>query len=441
MSEEPIDNAINNAMGNSQEALLNLLQMAPPGRSKQRRRWRWIGGGLALSLMISLFFFYVQNKGSEGQYLVEETVTGTLMVTVSATGTLNPIITVDVGSEESGTLAEVLVQENDLVKKGQVLARLDTEKLKDAVSSARAALAVAEASLVEAAATVAETKASFARMNQVSELTQGKEPAKTDLETADATLKRAIAAEAGARAAILQAQATLKTAETNLYKGEIRSPVDGVVLTRNVETGQTVVASMTSPVLFVLAEDLTKMELDLNVDEADVSAVKIGQPSTFTVSAWSGRIFPATIQRVGFGPTLTNNVVTYKTVLTVANDDLALRPGMTATASIITANRENVLLVPNAALRFTPPDQKDKKQQGGEGGFLAKFLPRPPATPPKKRGVSALSDNQHIWVLESGVPRAVSIKKGVSNGRQTEVTESDLKAGMSVITDYMDAKK
>jgi HlyD family secretion protein len=236
---------------------------------------------------------------------------------------------------------------------------------------------------------------------------------------------------------VVQAQAALKTDETNLAKGTIRSPVDGVVLLREIEPGQTVVASMTIPVLFTLAEDLTKMELQVKVDEADVGNVQVGQPATFTVAAWPGRNFPASIQRVGLGSTITDNVVTYKTVLEVHNDDLALRPGMTATATIITAQRENVLLLPNAALRFTPP-QTDATSQ--ESGFVASLLPRPPSAP-KKRNGTTLSGTPQVWVLDSRGPQAVLVKTGVSNGRLTEIVGGDLQAGMAVITEYQEAKK
>ena len=285
---------------------------------------------------------------------------GNLVVAISASGPLQPTRSVDVGSELSGTLEAVLVNENDRVTKGQVLARLDTSKLEDAVVKSRAALAEAEA-------TVAEARANLNRLRRVAELSGGKVPAKSELETAEATLQRADATAASARAA-------LKTDETNITKAVIRSPINGVVLTRKVEPGQTVAATMTTPVLLSLAEDLTKMELQVNVDEADVGVVKLGQPASFTVSAWPGRNFPATIQRVGLGSTTTDNVVTYKTILTVVNDDLALRPGMTATARITTANRENVLLVPNSALRFTPPAAAPEPS----GGIVSKLMPRPP---------------------------------------------------------------
>ncbi|MBS1187751.1 MAG: Secretion protein HlyD [Burkholderiaceae bacterium] len=432
MTQENADNA--------REALQAMLEKVPQGMlaGGKRRRYLMMSGAAILALVV-LFFIFPGGKSGEGQYVTEEAVAGNLVVTVSASGTLQPTKSVDVGSELSGTLAKVLVEENDQVKKGQLLAQLDLDKLKDAVTKSRAALAAARATVAQAQATLAESKASLARMRHVAELSGGKVPSKTELETAEASLKRAIANEASARASVAQADATLKTDETNLAKGTIRSPVDGVVLTRKVEPGQTVAAAMTTPVLFTIAEDLTKMELQVKVDEADVGTVKLGQPSTFTVAAWPGRNFPATIQRVGIGSTITDNVVTYKTVLTVGNDDLALRPGMTATASIVTANRENVLLVPNSALRFTPP----AKTAAQKGSFVSGLLPRPPAGPAQKVVTQAAGadSQQQVWVLEQGKPKAVSVQAGVSNGKTTEITGGELKAGMQVITDYQEAKK
>jgi HlyD family secretion protein len=419
---------------NSSDALKSILDQAPRGlRLGKRGRWVVIGG--VVLLLIAMFPLMYDGKDTKGRFVAEPVTTGNLVVTVSATGTLQPTTSIDVGSEQSGTLAEVLVQENDRVKRGQLLARLDLAKLQDAVNKSRAALAASEAAVAQAKATVAESKASLARMRQVAELSGGKVPSKAEIDAAEATHERAIANEASARAAVLQAQAALKTDETNLSKGAIRSPVDGVVLSRKVEPGQTVVAAMTTPILFTLAQDLTAMELQVKVDEADVSSVKLGQPATFSVSAWPGRTFPATIRRVGIGSTITDNVVTYKTVLAVKNEDLALRPGMTATAAIVTAQRENVLVVPNAALRFTPPE---KGNASTGGSFVSSLLPRPPSDA-KRSNVTQAGASQ-VWVLNEGVPQAIAVKTGVSNGRQTEILSGDLKPGMAVITDYQEKR-
>jgi HlyD family secretion protein len=305
------------------------------------------------------------------------------------------------------------------------------------VAKSRAAVAAAEATVAQMEATVAESRANLNRQRHVAELSGGKVPSRTELESAEASYQRAVANVDSARAAVVQARATLKSDETNIAKAVIRAPINGVVLARKVEPGQTVVAAMTTPILFTVAEDLTQMELQVKVDEADVGSVKIGQPASFTVSAWSGRSFPATIQRVGIGSTTTDNVVTYKTVLGVANDDLALRPGMTATARIVTANRENVLLVPNAALRFTPPSTSETRQQGS---YISRLMPRPPQVK-KTPAKTATTGTPQVWVLRDGQPSAVPVSVGTSNGRQTEITGGELKAGTAVITDYQDVKK
>lgn len=384
-------------------------------------RWRWLVAGLVLLIAVAVVAFLPVSGSQQGRYLTEDAVTGNLVVTISASGTLQPTRLVDVGSELSGTLDAVLVNDNDRVTKGQVLARLETSKLQDAVAKSRAAVAQMEA-------TVAEARANLNRLRHVAELSGGKVPSKSELETAEATFQRAVANDTSARA-------TLKSDETNIEKAVIRSPINGVVLTRKVEPGQTVAAAMTTPVLFVIAEDLTKMELQLKVDEADVGTVKLGQPASFTVSAWSGRSFPAVIQRVGLGSTITDNVVTYKTVLSVANDDLALRPGMTATARIVTANRENVLLVSNSALRFTPP----ATVAAPSGSIVSRLVPRPPTQ--KTQQPATPSGPAQVWVLRDGQPAAIAVQTGPSNGRQTEITGGELKASTPVIIEYQETKK
>ena len=383
------------------------------------KRLRWIAGGLAAAALV-VFMLLSSGEKQSGQYLTEDAVTGNLVVTISASGTLQPTRSVDVGSELSGTLTDVLANDNDRVVKGQIIARLDTSKLEDAVAKSRAVVAQMEA-------TVAEARANLTRLRHVAELSGGKVPAKSELETAEAALLRAIADETSARA-------TLKSDETNISKSVIRSPINGVVLTRKVEPGQTVVAAMNAPVLFTIAEDLTKMELQVQVDEADVGSVKLGQDASFAVSAWAGRSFPAAIERVGIGSTITDNVVTYKTVLRVANDDLALRPGMTGTARIVTAKRDNVLLVPNAALRFTPPVAGNAPS----GGIVSRLMPRPPVSNNKTQ--AATPGTPQVWVLRDGQAVATPVQIGPSNGRQTEITGGDLKPGMPVIVEYQEAK-
>jgi HlyD family secretion protein len=243
---------------------------------------------------------------------------------------------VDVGSELSGIVDTLHVDENDSVKKGQVLARLDLARLKDAVTKSRANLASADAQVLQAAATVAETRAKLDRMRRVAELSGGKVPSRSEMDGAEADHKRAMANETSARAAVAQARATLQSDDTNLGKAHIRSPIDGVVLARKIQVGQTVAASFQAPVLFTLAEDLAKMELQVNVDEADVGQVEVGQKAVFSVDAWPGRAYTAVITRVGYGSQVSDGVVSYLTILEVDNADLSLRPGMTGNAEITT---------------------------------------------------------------------------------------------------------
>jgi len=425
-------------VGKSTQELQQLLQGADTPRGTAVRRivaWAALAF-VALAALAGLWRLAAGHQPAAA-WITEPATVGDLVVTVSATGTLQPTKSVDVGSELSGTVARVLVDENDVVKQGQLLAELDTARLADTVIRSEAAVAAAVGQVAQARATVAETEAMQRRLRRLSDMSGGVEPARQELDAAEAALLRARANAESAQAQEAQARAALKTDRTNLGKAQIRSPVDGVVLTRKVEPGNTVVAAMNTPVLFTVAEDLTRMELQVKVDEADVAGVRPGQPADFTVAAWPGRRFPATIRRVGLGSTTTDNVVTYKTVLEVANADLALRPGMTATASIVTARRDGVLLVPNAALRFTPP-----RMGASSGSFVSGLLPRPPA-PQRRNARAAAADGgaQQVWIPGPHGPRAVTVRTGLSNGRQTEVTGGDLKPGMAVVTDVQEAAK
>ena len=400
---------------------------------------RWLIAVVALAVAVGGFLWFRSGSTVDAapRYQTEPLSQGNLRVTVSATGKLAPINQVDVGSELSGTIEAVLVDDNDRVSKGQIMARLDVAKLRDQMAKSKAAVASAEAKVLQTVATVKEARANLGRLRQVAKLSGGKVPAPTELETAEATVDRAVADEASARAAVEEARATLRTNETDLAKASIRSPIDGVVLQRKVEPGQTVAASLQAPVLFTLAENLAQMELQVDVDEADVGQVREGQSATFTVDAYPNRSYPARIRQVRFGAETVNNVVTYKTILNVDNGDLSLRPGMTATAEIVTTERENVLLVPNAALRFTPPPPPDARSSGG-GGLVASLLPRPPRglAPRRQSGNAkgARSAARQIWLLRDGQPVAVSVTIGSSDGRMTEVTGEGLEPGLPIIT-------
>jgi HlyD family secretion protein len=395
------------------------------------RRRKWLLAAALPVLALLLWWGLSGSNGNGARHLTETVTRGDLEVNVSATGNLYPTNQVDVGSELSGIVEKVLVDENDRVKRGQVLAQLDLSRLTDQVVKSQAAVLAAEAQVAQMQATVKETRATLARLRQVAEATGGKVPSRSELEAAEAAVTRAEANEANARAAAAQANASLRSDQTNLSKASIRSPIDGIVLTRKVEPGQTVAASLQAPVLFTLAEDLARMKLQVDVDEADVSQVQTGQTAYFTVDAWPGRRYPAKIERVGFGAQTSDGVVTYKTLLDVANDDLSLRPGMTATAEISTAHLKDVLLVPNAALRYTPP----KPSTAPSGGFVDSLMTRPPTQPKQAKVVGKESGgNKTVWVLQQGKAAPLEITTGLSNGRYTEVTGGGLQAGMTVIT-------
>lgn len=357
---------------------------------------------------------------------------GNLIVTVTATGTLQPVKQVIVGTEVSGTVKSVAVDYNDPVKAGQVLAKLDTTKLEDQAAQSRALLHSAQAGLMEAQATVVESHNNLERLKEIQKLSGGKLPSRQEFDTAEAVFKRASAGEATAQAKIDEAQAKLKLDETNLAKATIRSPIDGIVLVRGVEPGQTVAASLQAPVLFTLAEDLRQMILYVNVDEADVGQVAVKQPATFTISAYPDRQFQARITQVRYAARTENNVVTYEALLAVDNADLSLRPGMTATADIIVRTIANALLVPNVALRFSPPVQREKGQSGPD--FIASILPRSPRPPPPQP--PAAKNSPQVWSLDdNGVPQPIVIKLGASDGRMTQILEGDLTAGQALLVD------
>jgi len=262
-------------------------------------------------------------------------------------------------------------------------------------------------------------------------------PSKTEFDTGRATLDRALADDASARAGVNDARAALSTDQINLSKASISAPDDGVVLTRNVDPGNAVAASLQAVTLFTVAEDLAKLRLWVYVDEADVGAVKTGQDATFTVSAYPTRNFPARITRVGFGSTITDNVVTYLTYLDVDNTDLSLRPGMTATATITAAQRNDVLLVPNTALRFTPTTTEDQSAKKADSVSLLPSMPRSNTRKSAATSASTAAAKQ-VWVVPQdgkGMAMAVAVTPGISDGHMTEITGGDLKVGMLVITD------
>jgi HlyD family secretion protein len=400
--------------------------------SRTRRLIRWL---IVILVVVGLIVFATMRKNagssSQTQYETQEAQRGNLVVLVTATGTLQPTNTVEVGSEISGIVKSVEADYNDTVKVAQVLARIDTSKLEAQATQFKAALEAAKARVLQAKASLIETQSKFAQIQRVRELSKGKVPSQAEFDTAQAAFERAKADSDSAAATVDQAQATLGATQTDITKAVIRSPINGIVLTRSVEPGQTVAAAFQAPVLFKLAEDLAQMELHVDVDEADIGQVKDGQEAAFEVDAYPDRTFKATITQTRFGSKTVDSVVTYETVLKVDNSDLALRPGMTATADITVKKVQDAVLVPSAALRFEPPVQQAKAPSRG---LLGALLPRPPISmaKPKEDGNGK---QQKVWVLEDGQPVAVPVTIGATNGAMVEVVSPDITPGTVVIVD------
>jgi HlyD family secretion protein len=342
-----------------------------------------------------------------------------LRVTVTATGTLQALTTVDVGAEVTGKVLEVTVEANAPVKKGQVLAIIDPEQLRASTDQSSAQVAQAEAAILQAQATL--TEATLALERSKSLLAEGL-VGQGEYEAANANKLRAEASVANARASATLSRAALKLARSRLDRTRIFSPIDGIVLSRLVEPGQTVTAGFTTPILFRLAQDLTQMRLTADVDEADVGRVKEGQTATFTVEAYPDRNFDSRVVTLRNEPKTTQNVVTYQAVLAVDNKSLLLRPGMTCTATIVAETHPQVLVVPNAALRFYPPTPS----QG-------------PAGPPKQVGVEGDQRKQHVWLLEGTTPKQREVRLGASDGSFTELLSTEFAPGTKVIVDVSEA--
>ena len=402
--------------------------------SARPRRWR---KPAFLAVMIVALLgaagWYWTERTSQGDivaYLTAPVLRGDLVVTVTATGTVEPTNLVEISSELSGTVRAVLVDNNDRVTVGQVLARLDTDKLEAALAHSRATLEARNARVVEADATVAETQAQYDR---VKELVERNAATVQALQAAEAAHARADASAAVVRADARVATADLTIDETNLTKACICSPIDGVVLSRDIDVGQIVASSLQAPELFTIAEDLSKMELRVDIDEADVGAVQVGQKAKFTVEAYQGRSFPAEIAELRYAPQTIDGVVTYKAILSIDNSDRLLRPGMTATAEITVNEIRDALLVPNAAFRFAPPEIQ---QDGASGsGLLGLLLPRRPSLEVTPPAPAEPDGKRTLWILRVGVADPVKVQPGATDGLNTAIPDDGLKAGVQVITD------
>jgi HlyD family secretion protein len=374
-------------------------------------------GAVLVILLAAGTFFFLRSSNNGPKYRTQSAARGDIRATVTATGTMNAVTTVLVGTQVSGTISKLYVDFNSPVKKGQILAQIDPSTFQAQVDQAKANLMAAQANVQKAEASVVDTKRTLERNKT---LFARNLIAKSDVDTAETNYLSAEAQLSASKAAVAQTKAALDFAETNFKYTKIISPVDGTVISRNVDVGQTVAASFQTPTLFNIAQDLTRMQIDTSVDEADIGKIKVDQPVEFSVDAYPDTTFKGKVSEVRIAPITVQNVVTYDVVVRVDNPDLRLKPGMTANVSIILEDKKGVLRVPNASLRFRPSEKsKDTAEQKG----------------------SAEQKGAAVWVLEDKKPKRVGVKSGISDGNYTEMLSGDLKEGDQVIVESLSGAK
>lgn len=381
-----------------------------------------IAVGVLLVLGIGAFFL-VRDAGNESKYDTRAVDRGDIVEKIAATGTINPVITVRVGSQVSGRIEKILADFNARVEKGQLIAQLETDIYQSRVEQNDANYKLAQAQRREAKVALVDAESNLRRIKNLSKELVASE---RELEVAETTFNAARATLDASRAREAQAQALLNAAKVDLEHTSIYSPVDGIVISRNCDVGQTVIASFQTPDLFLIAQDLTKMQVEASVDEADIGKVQLEQKVLFTVDAFPERIFHGKVSQIRFAPKEEQNVVTYATVVEVDNPDLSLRPGMTATVSVITSEKKNILRIPTVALRFkADPEDRDLLRQETEDGQ-------------EPGAAEAFSDlQQRIWIENSGgAVKPLLIKTGISDGRYTEIVNGSLKEEEKVIVGY-----
>lgn len=413
------------------ETLLAASKEVAP-RPILRRRWTLVAVLIAATTVGVLFFR--GSGGGNATFITEPVTRADLTVTVTATGKTKPRNEVSVGIEVSGTIADVYVDFNDAVRAGDVLARLDTTILTAQLEQSKASMELAIATQSEAEATLRQSDAELARLLKLQETSGGVLPAANDLDAAQATADRAAARVENAKAQVRQARAQLAAKQTELDLAQIVSPIDGVVLSRNVDPGQTVAATFQTPELFVIAEDLAEMQLSIEIDEADVGQVREGQVAVFTVDAYPDDEFPAEIETLRYAPISSAGVVTYEAILSVDNSDLRLRPGMTATAIVTVQQVDDALLIPNSALRFAPRLEENRD----EGGIMDALVPRP-LGPNAPANLDTIGRKRTVWELdESGDPRPVDVLIGATDGNRTEIVGGELGETAQLIIEQAD---
>ena len=407
----------------------------------KRKRLFIVLGALLVVGVGALEFWRSRDGAKESPYVTAPVQKGTITQVVSATGTLQAVVTVLVGSQVSGTIARLSADFNSIVKKDQVIAELDQAKFKAKVDEAKANLLAARAGAEKAKVTLEDARRTLARS---AELRKRDLIAQSELDAAQTTVDAAASQLEVAKAQVGQADAALNQASIDLAYTIIRSPVDGIVISRTIDVGQTVAASLQAPTLFTIANDLSKMEVHTSVDEADVGNVRPGQEVSFTVDAYPTRRFSGKVSQVRNAPTVVQNVVTYNAVVGIDNSELLLKPGMTTNVEFLVSRKDDVLKVPNMALRFKPPWEKQEAQDvirqatrsgGGAGGGRR----RPRATagePERKDGRWA-----KVYVLRDLEPTAAQVRLGISDGSFTEVIEGEIAAQESIILSVSDTAK
>lgn len=372
------------------------------------------------------YFFY--KRTPEITYKTARIERGTVVSTVAATGNLSAVTTVQVGTQVSGTIQKLYVDFNSRVKKGQAIAEIDPSLFNASVEQSRGNFLSAEANLQKAKVTLADAERTLGRNRK---LLEDGIISQADYDVSETALQSAKAAVKAAEGSVAQTRGSLMQSGTNLRYSVIRSPVDGVVISRAVDVGQTVAASFSTPTLFTIAKDLTKMQIEVSVDEADISRIQLHQQVTFTVDSYPEQSFHGQVVQIRSAPIITQNVVTYVVVVTVDNSDLKLKPGMTANVSIEVARKDDVLKLPPAALRFKPKTKGDetKAKSGGERGGAGMQRPTSPGGG-RKAGVG-----QQVYILKDNKPTAVPVKTGIANNSSIELLESTLKEGDEVVVE------
>lgn len=379
----------------------------------------WLVAALGVGVVALLSWWWVGRADGPRDYVTAAVERGPIVATVTATGTVNPVQSVTVGTYVSGPIQNIFVDFNSTVAKGQIIAKIDPRTYQGKVDRARAELATATAGVEKARA---DAKLKRLQVGRQEALAQTKVVSRDELDVSRSGAEQADAQVKVALASVEQARASLSEAEVSLGYTDIVSPVDGIVVSRSVEIGQTVAASFQTPTLFVIAEDLAKMQVNAFVSEADIGRVRDGQRATFSVDAFPGRTFPATIRQVRNSPQSLENVVTYDVVLDVDNAQMLLKPGMTANVSIVTAEAEDVLKVPTAALRFQPPVATEPRDPSAAAAAVE---PSPSGAGPRRDAV---------YILAHGEPVRVAVQPGLADDTTTAVTSSELQPGDRVIT-------